>query len=228
MGRMIVGLLGVLSLAACAGTRVPAAAPRPGPVAQAQPEPTSESAASDPQDAPDDQMADKLDAYVACLNKLSPLIQASRRRYRTWVGREGPTGQRDIYGLYDIQDEVVSTCVAGVAKAKALPPSDPKLESAGELFAAAVTDLGPLIHELFTYYENKIYRDDKFARGSAIHPRIWAAFDAFSKADHDLLATVDAIKKPLAPRTLLRIEREEGRKLRSSVTAKLLPAGKRK
>jgi hypothetical protein len=213
MGRMIGVLLGGLSLVACAGARAPAVAPRPGPVAQAPPEPTSKSAASTSQDAVDEQIQDKLDPYITCLNTLSSPVHASRARYRSWVPSAGPTGQeRTIYGLYDIRNEVLTTCTAGLAKAKALPPSDPKLESAGEVFAKAVTDLDALIDEVYTYYENKSYQDDEFAKGKAIHPQLMAAFDAFSKADNDLHVTLDAITKPLAQRALGRLERKEGKK----------------
>jgi hypothetical protein len=208
-------LVGALTLGAMTGTLGCKKLLKAGKASVKDGGSTSTSSAGTPQDAADELMQDKLDAYITCLNTLSSPVHATRARYLSWVPRTGPTGQeRNIYGLYDIQNEVVTKCTKGLAKAKTLPPSDPKLESAGEVFAKTVTDLDVLIDEVYTYYENKNYKDDKFAKGKAIHPRIMGAFAAFSKADNDLHATLDAITKPLAQRALGRIEREEGKKFR--------------
>jgi hypothetical protein len=169
-----------------------------------------------PQDDIDEQMQDKLDAYISCLNTLSSPVHSTRARYFSWVNpKTGPTGnERNIRGLFDLPKDSAQKCTAGLKKAKTLPPGDEKLEAAGEEFAKTVMDLDTLIDEVFTYYENKNYKDDKFAKGKAMHPRLMAAFSAFSKADTGLHSTLDGITKPLAQRALGRIEREEGKKFR--------------
>ena len=177
---------------------------------------TSSASGNSPQDDIDEQMQEKLDAYIICLNTLSSPVHSTRARYFSWVNpKTGPTGQeRNVFGLFDLPNEAAQKCTAGLAKSKALPPRDAKLEAAGDEFAKSVTELDALIDEVFTYYENKNFKDDKFAKGKAIHPKLMTAFTNFSKADNGLHATLDGITKPLAQRALARIERDEGRKFR--------------
>ena len=61
----------------------------------------------------------------------SPSARAydSRKRYFSWVSKNGPTGkERIIYGLYTIYD--TSDCRKDVEKANALEPRDAELEAA--------------------------------------------------------------------------------------------------
>lgn len=169
-----------------------------------------------PQDDVDEQMLDKLDAYIICLNTLSSPVHQTRARYFSWVDpKKGVTGnERVVLGLFDLPNESAQKCTAGLTKARTMPPKDAKLEAAGDEFAKTVMELDGLIDEVFVYYENKNFKDDKFAKGKAMHPRLMAAFANFSKADNNMHATLDGITKPLSQRTLARIEREEGRKFR--------------
>ena len=177
---------------------------------------TTTTSGNSPQDDLDEQMQEKLDAYIICLNTLSSPVHATRSRYFSWVNpKTGPTGQeRNVFGLFDLPADAPQKCTSGLAKSKLLPPRDAKLEAAGDEFAKTVTELDALIKEVFTYYENKNFKDDKFAKGKAVHPRLMTAFTNFSKADNGLHATLDGITKPLAQRALARIEREDGRKFR--------------
>lgn len=169
-----------------------------------------------PQDDADEQMQEKVDAYILCLNNLSSPVHATRARYFSWVNpKTGPTGKEtNVYGLFDLPNDVAKKCTDGIAKSKIMPPRDANLEKTGDDFAKAVTDLDALIDEAFPYYENKNYKDDKFAKGKALHPKLMAAFQTFSTADNNMHNTLDGITKPLAQRALARIEREEGRKFR--------------
>lgn len=176
----------------------------------------STTSANSPQDDADEQMLEKLDAYIICLNTLSTPVHQTRARYFSWVDpKKGVTGnERVVLGLFDLPKESAQKCTAGLAKAKTMPPKDTKLEAAGDEFAKTVMELDGLIDEVFTYYENKSFKDDKFAKGKAMHPKLVAAFNNFSKADNAMHATLDGITKPLSQRTLGRIEREEGKKFR--------------
>ncbi len=172
--------------------------------------------ASTPQDDADEAMQDKLDGYILCLNALSSPVHATRSRYFSWVNpKTGPTGkERVVLGLFDLPNEKVAKCTQALAKSNALPPKDAKLEAAGSDFARTVTELDVIVDEIFPYYESKGFQSDKFAKGKVVHPRLMAAFKAFSRADSNLHSTLDGITKPLAQRTLARIEREEGKKFR--------------
>jgi len=162
----------------------------------------------------DEQLQKKLDEYIKCLNALASPIHQSRQRYLRYVPRTGPTGNEQYADLYRLPVAATATCSAGVARAKNMPPSNPQLENAGAEFSLAATEIDRLINEADTYYELKLFKSDKWAKGKAMHPRLMAAFDRFSKADKDLHDTLDGITKPLAQRVLARIERDEGKRFR--------------
>lgn len=172
------------------------------------------SGAATPADLADEQLQDKLDEYIKCLNSLSSPINQARRRYLSYVPKTGPTGRETQVELMKLQIGATASCTVGVTKAKPMPPSDPKLEGAGSEFASAAADADRLLNENSTYYELRLFKDDKWAKGKTVHPTLMAAFDRFRKADNALHDTLDGITKPLAQRTLARIEREDGKKFR--------------
>lgn len=176
------------------------------------------------QDLADEQLQEKLDEFIKCLNSLSSSIHQSRHRYLTYIPRTGPTGRESYADVYKLPTGAATNCSTGVTKAKAQPPSDPKLEGAGTEFSLAATEIDHLLNEMDTYYDMKSFRDDKWAKGKAMHPRLMAAWDRFSKADKNLHDTLDGITKPLAQRVLARIEREEGKKFRYSRKKVLITA----
>ncbi len=125
-------------------------------------------------------LTEKLNAYVGCINRLSERSHDSRRRYFSWVGKNGPTGkERIIYGTYTIYD--TSDCRKNVEKANALEPRDAELEAAASAYADAVSKLEPLLKEADDYYKQEDYKDDRMAKGRAMHPRLVAAWDAFAE-----------------------------------------------
>ncbi|MDP2409028.1 MAG: YiiG family protein [Pseudolabrys sp.] len=166
----------------------------------------------------------KLNAYVGCINRLSERSYSSRARYFSWVNaKTGPTGrERIIYGTYTIYD--TSGCRKGVEKANTLEPRDAALEAAATAYAEAVGALEPLLKEADDYYRAEDYKDDKMARGKALHPRLVAAWDAFASADRQLRSGVEAINDRRALEKLASIEQSEGRKARYHVEALMIQA----
>ncbi len=123
-----------------------------------------------------------MNAYVGCINRLSARAFQSRARYFSWAAKSGPTGrERIIYGLYTIYD--TSDCAKNVDKANALEPHDAELEAAASAYAKAAAKLETLLKEADDYYTQQDYKDDKMAKGKALHPRLVAAWDAFASAD---------------------------------------------
>lgn len=166
---------------------------------------------------------EKLNAYVGCINRLSERAYDSRKRYFSWVGKQGPTGkERIIYGTYTIYD--TSDCRKNVEKANALEPRDAELEAAASGFADAVSRLEPLLKEADDYYSQENYKDDRMAKGKALHPRLVAAWDAFAGADQKLRRAVEDINDRRAAEKLAEIERGEGRKARYYVQALMIQA----
>jgi hypothetical protein len=166
---------------------------------------------------------EKLNAYVGCINRLSERAYDSRKRYFSWVSQNGPTGkERIIYGTYTIYD--TADCSKNVEKANTLEPRDAALETAASAYAEAVTKLEPLLKEADDYYKQEDYKDDKMAKGRALHPRLLAAWDAFARADKELRGGVEAINDKRAAEKLAEIERSEGRKARYHVEALMIQA----
>lgn len=153
----------------------------------------------------------KLNAYIGCMNRLSERSFESRARYFSWAGKTGPTGrERVIYGTYTIYD--TSGCRKAVEAANALEPHEADLEAAADAYVAAVTALEPLLKEADEYYEQENYKDDRMAKGKALHPRLVAAWDAFAAADSALRTRIDEIQDRRALERLAEIEKAEGRK----------------
>lgn len=191
--------------------------------AMAQPAPQTPSSDQGKPAAAPSALTEKLNAYVGCINRLSERSYDSRRRYFSWVSKNGPTGkERIIYGLYTIYD--TSDCRKNVEKANALEPRDAELEAAATAYADAVSKLEPLLNEADDYYKQEDYKDDKMAKGRALHPRLIAAWDAFAAADKALRTGVDTINDRRALERLAAIEAAEGRKARYHVEALMIQA----
>ena len=168
-------------------------------------------------------LTEKLNAYVGCINRLSARSYQSRERYFSWAAKSGPTGrERIIYGTYTIYD--TSDCVNNVEKANALEPHDAALEAAATAYAKAVARLEPLLKEADDYYEQQDYKDDKMAKGKALHPLLVAAWEAFASADKALRGGVEAINDKRAVEKLAAIEQSEGKQARYHVQALMIQA----
>jgi hypothetical protein len=87
-----------------------------------------------------------------------------------------------------------------------------------------VSKLEPLLKETDDYYSQENYKDDKMAKGKALHPRLVAAWDAFASADQKLRGEVEAINDRRALEKLAEIEKSEGRKTRYYVEALMIQA----
>lgn len=180
-------------------------------------------AISDPAVAQTKSAVEKINFYVGCINRLSSRAYDSRSRYFSWAQKSGPTGkERIIYGTYTIYD--TSDCRKNVEKANALEPRDAELEAAASAYAEAVSKLEPLLKEADDYYTQENYKDDKMAKGKALHPRLVAAWDAFASADKKLRAGVEIINDKRAVERLAEIESKEGRKLHYHVEAMMIEA----
>jgi hypothetical protein len=168
-------------------------------------------------------LTEKINAYVGCINRLSERSYDSRKRYFSWAAQSGPTGrERIIYGTYTIYD--TADCRKNVEKANALEPRDTALEAAASAYADAVGKLEPLLKEADDYYKQEDYKDDRMAKGRALHPRLVAAWDAFANADKALRDGVEAINDKRAAERLAEIEQKEGRKARYHVQAVMIHA----
>ncbi len=138
------------------------------------------------------------------------------------LGRQEPAGERIIYGTYTIYD--TSDCRKSIEKANTYEPRDAELEAAASAYAEAVSQLAPLLKEADDYYPREDFKDDKMAKGRALHPRLVAAWDAFAAADLKLRGEVEAINDKRALAQLAAIEQSEGRKAHYYVNALMIQA----
>ena len=167
--------------------------------------------------------SEKINAYVGCINRLSERSHESRKRYFSWAAKSGPTGnERIIYGTYTIYD--TSDCRKAVEKANGIEPRDAALEAAASAYVEAVGALEPLLKEADDYYSQEDYKDDRMAKGRALHPRLVAAWDAFANADKALRVGIEAINDRRAAERLAEVESKEGRKARYHVEALMIQA----
>ena len=138
-------------------------------------------------------------------SRSAPTIRA--RAISAGSAKNGPTGkERIIYGTYTIYD--TSDCRKNVEKANALEPRDAELEAAASAYVEAVAKLEPLLKEADDYYTQENYKDDRMAKGKALHPRLVAAWDAFASADKALRGGVEAINDKRAAERLAEIEQQ--------------------
>src|SRR6218665_4004947 len=105
-----------------------------------------------------------------------------------------------------------------------MEPHDAALEAAASAYAIAVTALEPLLKEADEYYTQENYKDDKMAKGRALHPRLVAAWDAFVTADKTLRTATEAINDKRKMDELAAIEAKEGRKGRYYAEAVMIDA----
>jgi hypothetical protein len=165
----------------------------------------------------------KLNPYIECTNRHSARIFDSRARYESWVGRSAPTGkERNIYGVYTIYD--TADCRAAITKANTLEPRDPEWEAAATAYGDAIGALEPLLKEANDYYDQQNYKDDKMAKGRAMHPRLIAAFDVFAKADTALRMRTELASDKVTTAKIADIEASEGKKVRWHVENLMLSA----
>jgi hypothetical protein len=173
--------------------------------------------------SPAQSLTEKMNAYVGCINRLSERSYASRARYFSWAAKSGPTGkERIIYGTYTIYD--TSDCRKNVERANSLEPRDQALEAAASAYVDAVSKLEPLLKEADDYYSQENYKDDRMAKGKAMHPRLVAAWDGFAEADKTLREKIEVINDRRAVERLAEIEQKEGRKTRYHVEALMIHA----
>ena len=82
-----------------------------------------------------------------------------------------------------------------------------------------MSKLEPLLKEADDYYKQEDYKDDRMAKGKALHPRLIAAWDAFASADKALRNGVEAINDKPRGRTPRR-NRAEAKAARRAIMSR--------
>lgn len=146
--------------------------------------PLLEKTASPP--TPDQALEQKLDSYIACMERAYPRAAQSMARYLSWVHSEtdGPTCKERYvsWGLYTMYDDAVPGCRQRIEQAGGKSPALPKLHNAAQAFVNAATKVQPVMAQAEDYYSKKMYTVDDCAKGKRLHPELTAAFGEMTAA----------------------------------------------
>lgn len=154
----------------------------------------------------DGELATKLEGYVFCLNRETASAFDSKRSYlRTVDEKTGPTGKETHIYLRALSPE---SCIERITKAKSMVPPLREVETAAAAYAAALTKLQTTIKPVSSYYEQKDFKDDQFAKGKASHASLMAAFEEFSAANKTFDTQVTQLNEQVAKRRLGRLEKD--------------------
>ncbi len=205
----LLGLFFGLQLAGCSkDSNTPGAASAPAATQQA-------AEAAKPVDATAN-LDQKLGAYIECYNALDQKTHASIQRYASWVKNmeAGPTGsEKVIYGLYEIGSEQnIKKCQAEFAGAAALAPQL-ALDAVAKDYLDAMDKLRVVVSEAHVYYDRENYKDDQFAKGKELHPRLRQAMEAFSAQSDKISSAIEAENDKRLEAEMRRLEKAEGRQL---------------
>jgi hypothetical protein len=156
-------------------------------------------------------LARKLDLHVQCTNASRERIYDSYERYRSYIKEDGTPKRKGRTGIYEITEATLSGCNEAANQSPKMQPSLPELEQAQAEYTSAAQEYGALSRELEVYYKQENYKDDDWARGKEIAPRIEAAFSRWKTVDEQLSARLDAKKDEADARMLELIEQRSGK-----------------
>ena len=208
--------LALAALTACGEKAAPAPAPAPAaaPAPTAPPTPPAPKAPPAPRAKAPASESQKLNQYVACYNGADSRAHDAMNRYRRWVQdmKTGPTGkERNVLGVYTVSDHSVKACAKLPELADAAPPL-PELDQAAKPYAAALAAWAGTLAEADKYYSRQDYKDDKMAKGKAMHADLVKHFEAFDTASKAFSQALDAANDKRQTEQLAELEKSEGRK----------------
>ncbi|MFN4119188.1 YiiG family protein [Acidovorax sp.] len=210
----VTALLGCSPASESATTPATQAAANTAPVPAADPTAVVADKAAEPSGSED--AGAKLQGYIGCYNKLNENAHRTIARYASWVKdmKAGPTGnEKVVYGLYSMRSDSVKECANDFAQAAAMRPALPALDAAGQAYITTLAAMDKQVAEAYTYYDRENYKDDKFAKGKALHVPLAASFAAFEDASAAFSKALDVENDNVLNAQLARIEKTQGRKL---------------
>ncbi len=170
---------------------------------------------SQPSDT-DSTLIEKINGYVACLNRTAPRASDSRRQYLSWANEStGPTCTEPYiaYGIYGLYSDGIQLCHQAATQGKSLAPALPQLDQAMEDLSKAYAELMPLTQKAADYYQQQDYKDDQCAGGKTMHTQLMLGFNRFFSAEKIASAELDKVKDQLDEKELVSLEQEQGKKL---------------
>ncbi len=156
------------------------------------------------QEDKDGQLSEKLEGYIHCMNYETRAVYRNRSAYlRTVDEAKGPTGKESHISALSLSPE---SCLKRIDEAKAKAPAIPDLETAAADYKTALAELNKVSKTAHDYYDQKNYKDDKYAKGMELHKPLMAAYAAFEKADKVFDEKVTALNEGISQRRLVRLK----------------------
>ena len=168
----------------------------------------TQGAAADPAASADEKLGEKLEEYLTgCLNNTARTnFRDSADNYLQDIDEKKGPSEAHVPYLRQVEMKNVEECEQAVAKAKALQPALPELENAAATYVAIIKAGTPVLNGAQAYYDQKDFKDDKMAKGRAMHPQL---VDLFKKVNASSRAMSEAFAKqkdPLDARELDRLK----------------------
>jgi len=165
---------------------------------------TQGAAAASSADEKDAELSEKLEGYIYCMNYETRSVYRMKDGYlRDVDATKGPTGkERSIY----VQALTPEACLKRIDEAKAKKPAMADLETAAQKYETTLGALAKLSKTAHDYYDQKNFKDDKFAQGMALHRPLMSALDDFEKADKAFEDMVTTLNDGLQQRRLARLK----------------------
>jgi hypothetical protein len=159
----------------------------------------------------DEQLAAKLALYVECRDRASRRIRQSWQRYEEHVEEDGtPRTKAGKPFLYEIDGEL-TPCEEAVTKGPAMAPPQPEIEKTMAGWLEHAKAFATATAELDAYYEHEGYETDAWAKGKALAPGFLASWQAWSAADDELAALLEARMNVVGHALLAQLEARKGK-----------------
>jgi hypothetical protein len=146
-----------------------------------------------------DMAIDKLNAYVGVINRTSSDFARSYKSYAKWAS-DGITGKEKYPNFSTVSDP--KSEIEKLKKALDAEPKYPELDEIGKRYVAAVEALYPKLQEAGKYYDQKDYKDDKFAKAKTMHDGLMQGYKEFEKVDNELHAAYEKVDEAQAEKNI--------------------------
>jgi Protein of unknown function (DUF3829) len=187
--------------------------------------------------AADRALRDKLQPFIACINRVDNALRESIPAYRghfaTLTAKlASPPSSSDKFAALKVPLVIPGTgfrqfkiavfeqnntfsleCAGGLDKAAALVPADATLDRLAVTYAKTLRDLIPLMNDADLYYDQKDHIDDKMAKGRKLHGELQPLFETLLKTSAEMRAAVTERDDRLQDSRLVAIEQQRGKSL---------------
>lgn len=176
------------------------------------------------QASPETLAAAKAALYAECLWTTFPALQRSRTQWEATVGADGtPIKRRTVPALSPVGD-TRQACETADRDGPIRPPAQPSIEGPAATYLDALRQIALHSAALATYYDNKEYAQDAWAKGKTLAPLLAGAFARGETAGADLAEALDTLQASLDQALLAQAMAEHGKNIQWHARATVIAA----